>query len=107
MTLPQWATLWLGYVRGGRKKLRGSPATEPFDTEMGDGSQIGFRWDGKTLLSLLKIEENTQAMTVLKPGMTVSGEMLSIQLVAECLRQFDIAARFDRRDQPRGPFSRS
>ncbi|MGE2817458.1 type VII secretion protein EccE [Mycobacterium heidelbergense] len=91
LTLPQWATLRLRYLSGRRNKSRRVPLlAEPFDTEIGDGSQIGFRWDGKTLLSLLKIEENPQAMTVLEPGTTVSGEMLSIQLVAGCLRQFDI-----------------
>lgn len=91
MTLPQWVALWVDYLWGHRNRLRSTPFVEPFDAEMNDGSQIGFRWDGKTLLSLLKIEENPQAMTVLEPGMTVSGEMLSIQLVADCLRQFDIA----------------
>jgi type VII secretion protein EccE len=90
-TLPQWATLGLSYVWDRRDRSRGTTVVEPFDTEMSDGSQIGFRWDGKTLLSLLKIEENPQAMTVMEPGMTVSGEMMSIQLVADCLRQFDIA----------------
>ena len=90
MTVPQWARLRLRYVWGRRSKSLRVPLAEPFDTEMGDGSQIGFRWNGKTLLSLLTIEANPQAMTVLEPGMTVSGEMLSIQLVADCLRQFDI-----------------
>ena len=90
-TLPQWIALRANYVWERRNRSRGAPFAEPFDAELGDGAQIGFRWDGKTLLSLLKIEENPQAMTVLEPGMTVSGEMLSIQLVADCLRQFDIA----------------
>ncbi len=91
MTLPQWATLWADYISGRRNRSRSSSLVEPFDAEMSDGSQIGFRWDGNTLLSLLRIEENPQAMTVLQPGTTVSGEMLSIQSVADCLRQFDIA----------------
>jgi type VII secretion protein EccE len=91
MTLPQWVALRANYVWERRNRFRNAPLAEPFDAQMGDGTQIGFRWDGKTLLSLLKIEENPQAMTVLEPGMTVSGEMLSIQLVADCLRQFDIA----------------
>jgi type VII secretion protein EccE len=91
VTLPQWFALWVNYVWERRNRFRVTPLTEPFDAEMGDGSQIGFRWDGKTLLSLLKIAENPQAMTVLEPGMTVSGEVLSIQLLADCLRQFDIA----------------
>jgi type VII secretion protein EccE len=90
-TLPQWVTLRWNYVWERGKRLRSALLVEPFDAELGDGTQIGFRWDGHTLLSLLRIEENPQAMTVLEPAMTVSGEMLSIQLVAECLRQFDIA----------------
>lgn len=90
MPLPHWAALGTNYIRERQNRVRSAPLTEPFDADMGDGSQIGFRWDGKTLLSLLRIEENPQAMTVLEPGMTVSGEMLSIQLVADCLRQFDI-----------------
>jgi type VII secretion protein EccE len=89
-TLPQWAAAWLGYVWERRSRSRGITIPEPFDAEMTDGSEIGFRWDGKTLLSVLKVEENPQAMTVMEPGTTVSGEMLSMQLVADCLRQFDI-----------------
>lgn len=90
-TLPRWVVLRVNYVWERRNRRRGIPAAEPFDFELSDASQIGFRWDGNTLLSLLRIEENPQAMTVLEPGMTVSGEMLSIQLIADCLRQFDIA----------------
>lgn len=90
-TLRRWVALAGNYIWERRNRFRGGALAEPFDAGMGDGSQIGFRWDGKTLLSLLRIEENPQAMTVLEPGMTVSGEVLSIQLVADCLRQFDIA----------------
>jgi type VII secretion protein EccE len=90
-TLPQWTALRANYVWGSRNRTRTAPLAEPLEAEMSDGSQIGFRWDGKTLLSLLSIEENPQAMTVLEPGMTVSGDMLSIQLIADCLQQFDIA----------------
>lgn len=90
LTLPQRAARRLNYLLRQRKKSRSTPIVDPFDAEMSDGSHIGFRWDGKTLLSVLKIDENPQAMTVMKPGMTVSGEMLSIQLIADCLRQFDL-----------------
>jgi type VII secretion protein EccE len=90
LTLPKWVALAVSYIWERRNRLRSTTIAEPFDVEMSDGSRVGFRWDGKTLLSLLKIEENPRAMTVLEPGMTVSGEMLPIQLVADCLRQFDI-----------------
>ncbi|WP_254848438.1 type VII secretion protein EccE [Mycobacterium sp. SP-6446] len=91
LTLPQWVALRANYVWGRRDRSGGRSLTEPFDAELAGESQVGFRWDGTTLLSLLKIDANPQAMTVLEPRMTVSGEMLSIELVADCLRQFDIA----------------
>jgi type VII secretion protein EccE len=90
MTLPQRAARRVNYLLHQRKRSGRTPIVDPFDAEVSDGSQIGFRWDGKTLISVLQIEENPQAMTVMKPGMTVSGEMLSIRLIADCLRQFDI-----------------
>jgi type VII secretion protein EccE len=89
-TLPQWAALGLGYVRERRNRFPGAAVPEPFDAEISGGPHIGFQWDGNTLLSLLKIEQNPQAMTVMEPGMTVSGDMLPIHLVADCLHQFDI-----------------
>ena len=69
---------------------RNPPPTEPFDVPAPDGAQIGFRWDGATLLSLIEIDENPQAMTVMEPGTTVSGEVVPVQALVDCLRQFDI-----------------
>ena len=89
-TLPQWAALGLGFVWGRWNRFPGVAVPEPFDAEISGGSHIGFQWDGKTLLSLLKIEQNPQAMTVMEPGMMVSGEMLPMQLIADCLHQFDL-----------------
>lgn len=65
--------------------------TEPFDVAGPDGTQIGFRWDGGTLLSLITIDANPQALTVMEPGMTVSGEMVPVRALVDCLRQFDIS----------------
>ncbi|OBB22441.1 type VII secretion protein EccE [Mycolicibacterium peregrinum] len=76
-----------------RRTGKSAPAslpTEPFDVPTPDGQQIGFRWNGATLLSLLKIDENPRALTVLEPGVTVSGEMVPVQALLDCLHQFDI-----------------
>ncbi|CRZ17731.1 type VII secretion protein EccE [Mycolicibacterium neworleansense] len=75
--------------RAGKSGPASLPA-EPFDVPTPDGLQIGFRWNGTTLLSLLKIDENPRALTVLEPGVTVSGEMVPVQALLDCLRQFDI-----------------
>jgi type VII secretion protein EccE len=90
MSLPRWAFLRLDLWRGRRTRKDGTQAFEPFDAELPDGSQIGLHWDGKTLMSLVRIEENPQAMTVMEPAMTVSGETVSLQLLAGSLQQFDI-----------------
>jgi type VII secretion protein EccE len=74
-----------------RRRQAGTPLpAEPFDITASDGAQIGFRWDGASLLSLIEIDANPQAMTVMEPGMTVSGEMVPVPALIDCLRQFDI-----------------
>lgn len=93
-TAPRALTLRGRFLRNRRrrtgKSAPGSLPTEPFDVPTPDGLQIGFRWNGSTLLSLLKIDENPRALTVLEPGVTVSGEMVPVQALLDCLRQFDI-----------------
>ncbi|MEX3654961.1 MULTISPECIES: type VII secretion protein EccE [Mycolicibacterium] len=93
-TLPRALGLRWGFLRNRRrrtgKNAPGPLPTEPFDVPTPDGLQIGFRWNGTTLLSLLKIDENPRALTVLEPGVTVSGEMVPVQALLDCLRQFDI-----------------
>jgi type VII secretion protein EccE len=89
LSMPRWTFLRLDLWRGRRRKDE-TEQSEPFDAELPDGSQIGFRWDGKTLMSLVRIEENPQAITVMEPAMTVSGETVSMQMLADCLQQFDI-----------------
>jgi type VII secretion protein EccE len=90
-TLPRFAGQRVGFAWD-RRRRRGAPpkSDEPFEVPMPDGAQIGFRWDGSTLLSLLKIDEDPQALTVLEPGMTVSGDVVPVQALVECLQQFDI-----------------
>jgi type VII secretion protein EccE len=93
LSMPRRAAGRLGFwwERRRRKDKDEAQRSEPFDAEQSDGSQIGFHWDGTTLMSLVRIQENPQAMTVMEPAMTVSGETVSVQMLADCLRQFDIA----------------
>lgn len=89
-TLPRLAALRLGFLRDRRKRRGTQLPLEPFDVPMSDGALIGFRWDGRTLLSLLKIDENPQALTVMEPGVTISGDMVPVADLVDCLQQFDI-----------------
>ncbi|WP_073694113.1 type VII secretion protein EccE [Mycobacterium sp. ST-F2] len=90
LSFPRWVAMRAGFTRARRDREKRSVRFEPFDADLTDGGQIGFHWDGKTLLSLVRIQENPQAMTVMEPGVTVSGEMVSVQMVSDCLHQFDI-----------------
>ena len=90
-TLARSVALRWRYLRDRHRRVDNRQPAEPFDVTASDGAQIGFRWDGRTLLSLIKIDANPQAITVLEPGMTVSGEMVPVRLLVDCLRQFDIA----------------
>ncbi len=89
-TLPRSIAARLGFAWDRRRRRPAAESEEPFDVPTADDAQIGFRWDGATLLSLIKIDENPQALTVMEPGMTVSGEVVPVQALVECLQQFDI-----------------
>ena len=89
-TLPRLIALRSGFLLERRRRTGRAGPAEPFDVRASDGTLIGFRWDGRTLLSLLKIEENPQAMTVMEPGATISGETVPVDALVECLQQFDI-----------------
>lgn len=89
-TLPRAAARRWGFIRDRKRRETRKLPADPFDVPTSDGAHIGFRWDGGTLLSLLKIDENPQALTVLEPGVTVSGEMVPVQALLDSLRQFDI-----------------
>jgi type VII secretion protein EccE len=40
---------------------------------------------------MIRVEANPQSLTVLEPGITVTGETVPVSVLADCLRQFDIA----------------
>src|SRR3977135_103629 len=67
-TLPRFIGLRLGFVWDRRRRASEPVSSDPFDVPTADGAQIGFRWDGTTLLSLLEIDENPQALTVMEQG---------------------------------------
>ena len=96
-SLPRWAMARILFWRDGRRRRapagrrRRAEDWAPFDHEQPDGTHIGFSWDGRVLTSMIRVEETQQALTVLEPGVTLSGETVPVDVLAECLRQFDIA----------------
>jgi type VII secretion protein EccE len=61
-----------------------------FDYPGADDVTYGFRWDGRTVITVIGIEDNPEDLTVLEPGSTVSGEMVRLGVLVDCLRQFDV-----------------
>lgn len=94
VSLVQAAAARWAFVRGrrGRAGLIDVPdafdhVPAPTDPEAGP---YGFRWDGQTLVTVLRIEDKPEDLTVLEPGSTVSGEMVPLEVLVDCLRQFDL-----------------
>jgi type VII secretion protein EccE len=73
-----------------RRRMKVPQQLAPFDVQLVDGKSVGFHWDGKVLTSLMRIEHNPQALNVIEPTGTLSAEHLSVHMLGECLRQFDI-----------------
>jgi type VII secretion protein EccE len=78
------------WARRRRRRATQASGDEPFDAELPDGSTVGFRWDGATLMSLIRLDPDPQAMTVIEPT-TVSGEVVPVALLGDCLRQVDLS----------------
>ncbi|WP_234816756.1 MULTISPECIES: type VII secretion protein EccE [Mycolicibacterium] len=87
------AARW-AFVRGRRRRADLVEVPDAFDhvTDAADpdGGPYGFRWDGRTLVTVLRIEDKPEDLTVMEPGSTVSGEMVPLEILVECLRQFDL-----------------
>ncbi|WP_307789500.1 type VII secretion protein EccE [Mycolicibacterium baixiangningiae] len=91
-SFPRWALARFDFWRDRRRRRRhATPRWDPFDHEQTEGTHIGFSWDGRVLTSMIRVEETPQSLTVLEPGVTVSGETVPVGVLADCLRQFDIA----------------
>src|SRR5690349_12031827 len=80
-----------GFWWARRQRSNTAQHFEPFDFQLSDGSLIGFHWDGRVLTTSMRIQERSDALTVMDRTGTVSGDVISVRMLADCLRQFDIA----------------
>ncbi|MGF6882771.1 type VII secretion protein EccE [Nocardia sp. GAS34] len=87
-TLEMRAALRLRSRRGG--DIAG-PA-EPFDVPVPDaaGERCGMRWDGRHVLTMLRVERANVAPTLLRPQEIRTGDAVPLAEAARCLSQFDI-----------------
>jgi type VII secretion protein EccE len=89
-SLPRWALARFDFWRD-RRRRHATARWAPFDHDQPGGAPIGFSWDGRTLTSLIRVDETPPSLTVLQAGSTVSGETVPVGVLADCLRKFDIA----------------
>ncbi|PXW32582.1 UNVERIFIED_CONTAM: type VII secretion protein EccE [Williamsia faeni] len=80
-----------------RRLLRGSepdgsrPDQAPFDIPVPDETPIGARWDGTSLITVLRIDTPPPTIALLNPGVPTTGIAgIPLTALAESVRQFDI-----------------
>jgi type VII secretion protein EccE len=89
-TLPGAVAARLDHRRDRRRRRDHLDVPDAFDHFGSDEQRYGFRWDGRTLLTVIEIDDVPEDLTVLDAGETVSGEMVPLDILADCLTQFDV-----------------
>ncbi|MCZ8380184.1 type VII secretion protein EccE [Mycobacterium sp. CPCC 205372] len=89
-TLPGAVAARLDHRRQRRRRRDQLDVPHAFDHFGSDEQRYGFRWDGRTLLTVLEIDDVPDDLTILDAGKTVSGAMVPLDILADCLTQFDI-----------------
>jgi type VII secretion protein EccE len=89
-TLPGAISARLDHRRDRRRRRDHLDVPAAFDHFDSDDQRYGFRWDGQTLVTVIEIDDSPEDLTVLDAGMTVSGEMVPLDVLADCLTQFDV-----------------
>ncbi|MBJ7291449.1 type VII secretion protein EccE [Williamsia sp.] len=74
---------------GRRRRNRNGPEA-PFDVPMPEGGSCGMRWDGDRLITVIRVDADARALTRFIPGRTITDDIVPLDLIAECLTQFDI-----------------
>lgn len=62
-----------------------------FDVPLPDGGSVGVRWDGRCLVTMLRVDSPPDTLTLLDRGSLSTDQVLPLSEIAHCLRQFDIA----------------
>lgn len=62
----------------------------PFDVPLSDGGSCGVRWDGDRAITMVRIEADPRALTRFAPGRVITDDIVPLDLITECLHQFDI-----------------
>lgn len=77
-------------LRLNRRHRRNLQIEPVFDVPLPDGGTFGMRWDGETLVTMMRIEPRPRALTFVRPGAIDTDQVVPLDAVADCLEQFDI-----------------
>lgn len=93
-----WAKQWWRWWRGHKRKSAAEvwardPADDPqiFNLELPDGEGMaGLRWDGGVLVTAVALIPRKNTPTILDDGMAITTDTVPLDVLADCLWQFDI-----------------
>ncbi|MGW5724437.1 type VII secretion protein EccE [Nocardia beijingensis] len=89
-----WKILGMRFALQWRNRRIGAnaPRTEPFDVDIpgSGGAQCGMRWDGRHLITMLRLGPTSVRPTMLAATRIRAGSAICLADVASCLAQFDI-----------------
>lgn len=82
-----WRRRWLG----GTESDGAKPDQAPFDIPVPESSPIGARWDGTSLVTVVRIDTPAPTLSFLDPRGCSGGPSVPLAALADCVKQFDIA----------------
>jgi type VII secretion protein EccE len=93
-SLTHWAVIWWRWWRGRKSKLATRPWTSaPPIVEVAlpnSEGMCGLRWDGDVLVTAVELTALPHTPTVLADGMAITDDVVPMDVVAQCLWQYDI-----------------
>ena len=93
-SLVHWAVIWWRWWRARRRNSADTLWAAPpkvVDVELPeqDGT-VGIRWDGDVVITAVELCAQPHTVTVLADGLAISNDTVPLDVVANCLWQFDI-----------------
>lgn len=93
-SVTHWVVIWWRWWRGRKSKQAAQiwPAVPPIiEVALPNGEGMcGLRWDGDVLITAVELTAVPNTPTVLADGMAITEDVVPMDVVAQCLWQYDI-----------------
>lgn len=83
--------LWRRQLMGGAESDGVRSDQSPFDIPVPESTPIGARWDGTSLVTVVRIDTPAPTLSFLDPGGCSGGSSVPLAALADSVKQFDIA----------------